>query len=75
MHRQKGGFIMSKTAVVYWSGTGNTKMMAEAVAEGARTAGAEVALLTCAEFDGGMMGDYDAVAFGCPAMGAGRERI
>lgn len=61
---------MSKVAVVYWSGTGNTKMMAEAVAEGARTAGAEVSLLTCGEFDGGMMGDYDAVAFGCPAMGA-----
>ena len=61
---------MSKTAVVYWSGTGNTKMMAEAVAEGARAAGAEVALLTCAEFDGSMMGEYDAVAFGCPAMGA-----
>lgn len=61
---------MSKVAVVYWSGTGNTKMMAEAVAEGARSAGAEVALLTCGEFDGGMMGDYDAVAFGCPAMGA-----
>lgn len=61
---------MSKVAVVYWSGTGNTKMMAEAVAEGARMAGAEVSLLTCGEFDGGMMGDYDAVAFGCPAMGA-----
>lgn len=61
---------MSKTAVVYWSGTGNTKMMAEAVAEGAQAAGAEVALLTCAEFDGSMMDEYDTVAFGCPAMGA-----
>ena len=61
---------MSKVAVVYWSGTGNTKMMAEAVAEGARTAGAEVSLLTCGEFDGGMMGDYDAGASGGPGMGA-----
>ena len=52
-------------------------MMAEAVAEGARTAGAEVALLTCAEFDGGMMGDYDAVALAARdgSRGAGRERI
>lgn len=27
---------MSKLAVIYWSGTGNTKAMAEAVAEGAK---------------------------------------
>lgn len=32
---------MSKIAVVYWSGTGNTEMMANHVAEGAREAGAE----------------------------------
>ena len=32
---------MRKTAVVYWSGTGNTQMMAEKVAEGVRAAGAE----------------------------------
>ena len=33
---------MSKIAVVYWSGTGNTEMMAEKVVEGAKAAGAEV---------------------------------
>ena len=33
---------MSKVAVVYWSGTGNTEMMAQKVAEGAKEAGAEV---------------------------------
>ena len=27
---------MSKIAVVYWSGTGNTEMMAEKVVEGAK---------------------------------------
>ena len=32
-------FIMSKIAVVYWSGTGNTEMMAEAVLEGAKRCG------------------------------------
>ncbi len=61
---------MSKIAVVYWSGTGNTQSMAEAVAAGATEAGAEVTVFACAEFDGGKMGDFDAVAFGCPAMGA-----
>ena len=33
---------MSKVAIVYWSGTGNTEQMAESVADGARGAGAEV---------------------------------
>ena len=33
---------MSKVAVVYWSGTGNTEAMAMAVAEGAKGKGAEV---------------------------------
>ena len=57
-----------KVAVVYWSQTGNTEAMANKVAEGARNAGAEVDLLTAAEFTSAK--DYDAVAFGCPAMGA-----
>ncbi len=59
---------MSKVAVVYWSGTGNTEAMANAVAEGARAKGAEVDLLSCAEVTG--VDGYDAVALGCPAMGA-----
>ena len=59
---------MNKIAVIYWSGTGNTQAMAEAVAEGAKTAGAQADLLTCAE--AGDISAYDAVALGCPAMGA-----
>ena len=59
---------MSKVAVIYWSGTGNTQAMAEAVAEGAKAAGADVSLLTCAEVSG--VSAFDAVALGCPAMGA-----
>ena len=39
---------MKKTAVIYWSGTGNTKQMAEAVLEGMKSAGAEAALLEAA---------------------------
>ena len=59
-----------KIAVVYWSGTGNTEAMAQAVAEGAKSAGAEAQLFTAAEFEGDNMDAFDAVAFGCPAMGA-----
>ncbi|MFR6406361.1 MAG: flavodoxin domain-containing protein [Holdemanella sp.] len=36
---------MKKAAVIYWSGTGNTEAMANAVAEGMKGAGAEVSLL------------------------------
>lgn len=53
-----------KTAVIYWSGTGNTEAMAKAVAEGA---GAE--LFAVSDF-GGDIGEYDKIALGCPAMGA-----
>ena len=61
---------MSKIAVVYWSGTGNTEDMANAVADGARNAGADVTLYTAAEFSASMADDFDAIAFGCPSMGA-----
>lgn len=61
---------MSKVAVVYWSGTGNTEQMADQVATGARQAGAEVSVFTSAEFGAEQMDAYDAVAFGCPSMGA-----
>ena len=60
---------MSKVAVVYWSGTGNTEAMAKAVAEGIGEKGGEAALLTAAEFSADAMDGYDAVAFGCPSMG------
>ena len=59
---------MSKVAVIYWSGTGNTEAMANAVAEGAKAAGAEVDLLTCADVSG--VNGYSGVVLGCPAMGA-----
>ena len=61
---------MSKVAVVYWSGTGNTETMANAVAEGAKGAGAEVDVLVANDFNSGKVAEYDGIAFGCPAMGA-----
>ena len=61
---------MKKTAVVYWSGTGNTEAMAKAVAEGMESAGAQVTLLTPDQVQSGALNGYDAIAFGCPAMGS-----
>lgn len=59
-----------KIAVVYWSGTGHTEAMAQAVAQGAEENGGAATLLTCAEFTPDMVESFDAFAFGCPAMGA-----
>ena len=56
---------MNKVAVVYWSGTGNTQAMAEAVAN---AAGAE--LFTADAFSGEKLDAYDAIGFGCPSMGS-----
>lgn len=56
---------MSQIAVVYWSGTGHTQAMAEAVA---KACGAQ--LFTAEEFSADQVAKYDAIAFGCPAMGA-----
>ncbi len=60
---------MRKIAIVYWSGTGNTEAMANAVAEGAKDAGANVNVFTAGEFSGSMADAFDAIAFGCPSMG------
>ena len=60
---------MSKVAVVYWSGTGNTEAMANKVAEGAKAAGAEVEVISADDFDGTDISGFDGVAFGCPEMG------
>lgn len=57
-------------AVVYWSGTGNTQVMAEAVAEGIRLAGAEANVLEVADADAAALASEDAFALGCPSMGA-----
>ena len=61
---------MSKLAVIYWTGTGNTGDMAQAVADGAKGAGAEAELLTVSEISADAAAAYDKLALGCPAMGA-----
>lgn len=57
---------MSKIAVVYWSGTGNTEAMANAVADGVNENGGNATLYTADSFNGDMVNDFDAIAFGCP---------
>lgn len=61
---------MKKIAIVYWSGTGNTETMAAEIAEGAKAAGGEVSLIQAAQFQPEQVEEFDAIAFGCPAMGA-----
>ena len=56
---------MSKVAVVFWSATGNTETMANCVAEGANGT-----IVPCGEMNAAKLAEFDAGAFGCPAMGA-----
>ena len=58
-----------KVSIVYWSGTGNTEAMANAVAEGAKGAGAEVELLPVSAASEDVLAS-GALILGCPAMGA-----
>lgn len=60
---------MSKIAIVYWSGTGNTEAMAQAIQRGVQDAGAEVELFQVDEFQVDYIAKYDGMLFGCPAMG------
>lgn len=61
---------MSKVGIVFWSGTGNTEMMAQSVEEGVVEAGGSASVMTSAEFTSDMVDDFDALAFGCPSMGS-----
>lgn len=56
--------IMSKIAVVYWSSSGNTEAMAKAVAEGAKSAGADASIIETGDFSSDKIGEFDAFAFG-----------
>ena len=58
-----------KVSIVYWSGTGNTEAMANAVAEGVKNAGAEAELLPVSAADDSVL-QSDVLLFGCPAMGS-----
>ncbi|MDR1193083.1 MAG: flavodoxin [Peptococcaceae bacterium] len=61
---------MGKLAVIYWSSTGNTEAMANAIVKGAQGVGADVALFAVADISPEQAAGYDLLALGCPAMGA-----
>ena len=61
---------MKKTLVIYWSGTGNTEAMANAIVDGMKEAGADVTCWTVDDVKADAVAEFDAVAMGCPAMGA-----
>ena len=61
---------MKKTLVIYWSGTGNTEAMANAVLEGMKAAGADASLLTPDQVTAASLSGVSSVAMGCPAMGS-----
>lgn len=60
---------MKKVSVIYWSGTGNTEKMAQAVAAGAKTEQTEVTLLPVSEVTPRHVTEADYIALGCPSMG------
>lgn len=61
---------MGKTAIIYWSGTGNTEAMAQAVSDGAKSVNPETDCFTVSEISADTAAKYDTLILGCPAMGA-----
>ena len=61
---------MSQIIVAYWSQTGNTEAMANAVAEGIKEAGKDAAVLPISAVSMDDLKAADSFALGCPAMGA-----
>lgn len=61
---------MSKAAVIFWSGTGNTEAMAQAVLDGAKEVNPDTQLFTVSEISADDAAAYDALMLGCPAMGS-----
>lgn len=60
---------MKNVKIVYWSSTGNTQAMANAIAEGAKSAGAAAELLEVSEANAADISSCSLLALGCPAMG------
>ena len=61
---------MDKVTVVYWSQSGNTQAMAEAVGEGIKEAGKEAEVISVDAASVDSLKEDTVFALGCPAMGA-----
>lgn len=62
-----GGFIMEKVLIAYWSGTGNTEIMADSIEEGCLMQGADVTKVSVSEQPS--IEGYDRLILGCSSMG------
>lgn len=60
---------MANILLVFWSGTGNTEIMAEKIKEGLEGQGATVDFKTVDQVEPNDVSSYDKVVFGCPSMG------
>jgi flavodoxin short chain len=60
---------MANILLVFWSGTGNTEIMAEKIKEGMENAGASVDMRTVDQVEPSEVSDFDKIVFGCPSMG------
>ncbi len=61
---------MSKVVIVYWSGTGNTAMMASSIADGVKDAGGEAEIISVSNISVDALKNQNVIALGCPSMGA-----
>ncbi len=61
---------MNKIAIIFWSGSGNTEAMANAIKKGVDDAGVNNDLVFVSDFDVASADNYDGFILGCPAMGA-----
>ena len=66
---------MSKIQVVYWTQSGNTQAMAEAVGRGIEAAGKEAEVVDVSTADMDALKASSVFAMGCPAMEIGRAHV
>ena len=59
-----------KIAIVFWSKTGNTRLMANALKEGVELQEYQADMFKAYDFDINKAWEYSIIALGCPAMGA-----
>jgi flavodoxin short chain len=60
---------MADVLLVYWSGTGNTEIMAENIYKGLTEEGVSVDMKMVDELEPEDVSNYDKILFGCPSMG------
>ncbi|PKK97454.1 MAG: flavodoxin [Tenericutes bacterium HGW-Tenericutes-3] len=60
---------MADVLLVFWSGTGNTEIMAEKIKEGLEKSGLSVEYKNVNQASPSDVSSYDKIVFGCPSMG------